>query len=564
MRWGKWPWLFVFLGRFSDQNRSKVCSKCGVIQQYLDNYRGDRLYSTKYHTLKYYDLPLYRYDTRKYDTQVYIVNKTDFRGRVEELKLLDDLWDAPKATLLFLYGRRRVGKTRLLIHWLTKHQDRGIYWVAEPSSAFHQLRSFSQAIYNFSHPESPSPQDFTYANWDQAFAEVARLAETERLALFIDEITYLIDVDPTIVGKLQKIWDHVLKPSQVKLALAGSQRGVIEKMFAPKEPLYGRANALLDLPPLPFTVVCDFFPEYSLPEWVQIYAMLGGVPAYLERLDASLSIMDNIEQLLIPNTLMREEPRLLLQDFISDAHNYVSILKAIAQGAKTQLEISNHTGLSQGHISKYLSVLRDSGFVERQIPITDSAKSRRGHYSITDPYLRFYHRFLATPTHLALGRSQQAMKEIERDMGAFIEQYTWRELCQSWLIAVSNRGDFETTFDKVGSAWTSKYFVDVAGIQQRSKRLVLGTCHWTDDPIDETSLLSLLDNAENVARKQGTWLIDFVGFSANGWTAAAHQFAEAVAATQSGKHWRARSCRLLTLEDVYADLREIKLESLLN
>ncbi|MBK7180929.1 MAG: hypothetical protein IPH82_27760 [Chloroflexi bacterium] len=201
-----------------------------------------------------------------------------------------------------------------LIHWLNEQPDRGIYWVAEPSSALHQLRSFSQVIYNYSHPGMPAPQDFTYASWDQAFAEVARLAETERLALFIDEVTYLIDVDPSFVGRLQNIWDHVLKPTHIKLALAGSQRGVIEKMFAPQEPLYGRATALIDLPPLPFVVVCEFFPKYSLSEWVQVYAMLGGVPAYLERLDSDLSIMENIQQqLLTPNTLMREEPRLLLQ-----------------------------------------------------------------------------------------------------------------------------------------------------------------------------------------------------------------------------------------------------------
>ncbi|MGB4871038.1 MAG: ATP-binding protein, partial [Candidatus Promineifilaceae bacterium] len=197
------------------------------------------------------------------------MNRTYFRGRAEELKLLDSLWEAPEATLLILYGRRRVGKTRLLIHWLNEQPDRGIYWVAEPSSALHQLRSFSQVIYNYSHPGMPAPQDFTYASWDQAFAEVARLAETERLALFIDEVTYLIDVDPSFVGRLQNIWDHVLKPTHIKLALAGSQRGVIEKMFAPQEPLYGRATALIDLPPLPFVVVCEFFPKYSLSEWVQ-------------------------------------------------------------------------------------------------------------------------------------------------------------------------------------------------------------------------------------------------------------------------------------------------------
>ena len=66
---------------------------------------------------------------------MYIVNRTDFKGRISELKLLNELWDSPKATLLILYGRRRVGKTRLLTHWLKEHPKRAIYWVAEPSSA---------------------------------------------------------------------------------------------------------------------------------------------------------------------------------------------------------------------------------------------------------------------------------------------------------------------------------------------------------------------------------------------------------------------------------------------
>lgn len=485
------------------------------------------------------------------------MNKTYFRGRDNELKLLDSLWDTPESTLLILYGRRRVGKTRLLIHWLNTHPGRGIYWVAEPSSALHQLRSFSQAIYNFSHPGMPSPQDFTYANWDQAFAEVARLAATERLALFIDEVTYLIDVDPSIVGKLQKNWDHVLKPTHIKLALAGSQRGVIEKMFAPQEPLYGRASALIDLPSLPFVVVCDFFPEYHLTDWVKVYAMLGGVPAYLERLDPGLSIIENIQQqLLTPNTLMREEPRLLLQDFISDAHNYVSILKAIAQGAQTQLEIANHTGLSQGHISKYLSVLRDTGFVERRIPVTDTEKSRRGHYHITDPYLRFYYRFLATQTHIALGQSQQALKEIAQELGPFIERYTWRDLCQEWLVAASGHGDIPTIFDKVGSAWTTKYFVDVVASNQSAKQLALGTCRWADKPMDASTLHVLFKHADTVTPKRGEWVIHFVGFSAHGWTEDAHALAARYVGNKDpGKNWRVGSCRLLNLEDVYADLK---------
>ena len=81
----------------------------------------------------------------------------DFFGRQRELATLDSLWGRERAAMLILYGRRRVGKTRLLTHWMQKSGRRALYWVAEPSSALDQLRSFSQALYNFANPGSPAP-----------------------------------------------------------------------------------------------------------------------------------------------------------------------------------------------------------------------------------------------------------------------------------------------------------------------------------------------------------------------------------------------------------------------
>ena len=85
---------------------------------------------------------------------------TDFVGRGGELRLLDKTWALPKASLIVLYGRRRVGKTRLLTHWLQQEEGRGLYWMAEATSAFDQLRSFSQAIANFIDPEESAPLNF--------------------------------------------------------------------------------------------------------------------------------------------------------------------------------------------------------------------------------------------------------------------------------------------------------------------------------------------------------------------------------------------------------------------
>ena len=488
------------------------------------------------------------------------MNKTDFVGRVNELAILDKLWDSPDAKLLILYGRRRIGKTRLLIHWLEQRPKRAIYWVAEPSSALHQLRSFSQTIYNFSHPDAPAPKEFAYGDWEQAFGEVARLAKEERLALFIDEVTYLIEVDVSIVGTLQKVWDHSLRNTHIKLALSGSQRGLMEdEIISHKAPLYGRAAAHIELPPLPFGAINKFFPEYDWGALVQVYSVFGGVPAYWERLDVDASVIENIRtQLLTANTLMQEEPRLLLQDFISDTHNYVGILQGIAQGLHTQIELSRYSGLSQGHISKYLSVLRNTGFVERQVPVTEiSGKSRRGRYFITDPYLRFYYRFLSTlQTELALGNPSESLNQIEENFSAFIEKNTWSELCREWLVGASQSGEFETPLESVGSAWhRGSSDIDVVGLNQSERRLVLGVCRWQEQPVGGTALRDLLEQTSSFVPKKGKWIVDYLGFSASGWTMEAETLARDIQVSGAAKsNWQSESFKLYNLENISADL----------
>ena len=103
-----------------------------------------------------------------------------FLDRQHELELLTDLWNSKAAEFLILYGRRRVGKTALLTEWIQRTSQSSLYWVASPTSSALQLRSFSQAIYNFANPSAAAPDTFTYATWEQAFQQIANLAERER------------------------------------------------------------------------------------------------------------------------------------------------------------------------------------------------------------------------------------------------------------------------------------------------------------------------------------------------------------------------------------------------
>jgi hypothetical protein len=61
-------------------------------------------------------------------------------------------------------------------------------------------------------------------------------------------------------------------------------------------PLYGRFTAHLHLKPLPFVATAEFLPRYPAAERVAVYAILGGIPAYLERFDGSLTLADNVKR----------------------------------------------------------------------------------------------------------------------------------------------------------------------------------------------------------------------------------------------------------------------------
>ena len=484
-----------------------------------------------------------------------------FIGREDELSILDDLWATDNSSLLILYGRRRVGKTRLLTHWLRNSGENiGLYWVAEPTSQLSQLRSFSQALFNFTSPRMTAPSDFSYATWEQAFQQVALIAENQKVAIFIDELGYILDSTPGFAGILQNAWDHALKPSNVMMAISGSQMGVIQNLFSYTGPLYGRASAVIRLPQLDFSATKEYFPNMTARERVQLYAIWGGVPAYWELLSPNDTLQDNIRRsFLRSNMLMQQEPLLLLQDFLSDPHNYISILHALASGAVTRTRIATMIGLPEGHMSKYLKVLRGTGFVDRFVPVTeDASNSRRGHYGITDPLLQFYYRFL--PQHhsrLALGEQDEILAEIDEALPEFIEENTWHKLCQEWLLRSGRQNKLPLHVTTVGGAWYRHTNIPVVGIDKKRKMITFATALWRTGQMglgiiselvsQSQQIINTLDNAEE-------WRVHYVGFASDGWHPTAQDGAASLVEGVTQAHpWKTEGITLVDLDQMDAD-----------
>jgi hypothetical protein len=102
---------------------------------------------------------------------------TPFIGRSSKLRELTQLYQSPKAEFMILYGRRRIGKTRPITHWMETMQPRAFFWIAEPTSSADQLCSFSQSIFRFETLIAASRGYMTYSDWRIAFEALAPLAE---------------------------------------------------------------------------------------------------------------------------------------------------------------------------------------------------------------------------------------------------------------------------------------------------------------------------------------------------------------------------------------------------
>jgi len=481
-----------------------------------------------------------------------------FVGRRAELALLDRLWSEQKAHFLVLYGRRRVGKTQLLTRWIRSTGHRVLYWMADPDSAEAHLRQFSRAIYSFANPKLPAPENFSYDTWDQAWEQIAALAETERLGVFIDEFTYVMEADPSITGRLQRIWDHRLEQTNIFLAISGSHLGMMQRGFlAYQAPLWGRSSFQLHLNPLPFGETHTYFPGYSAEDRVQIYTIFGGIPYYWRLIDPSKTIAENIGSLLLSTAAPIEgEARLLLQDFLSDIHNYVAILRAIAHSQNTPKDIEKFSGILNVHVSQYLKILNETGYVTRSQPVTARKATRMGRYYIQDPFLRFYFRFLASRrTQVALGETSQAWREIERHLPDFIGQFTWEEICREWVLRAANRERLPVYPDQVESAWTKDAQVDVVGVNSMERQLVLGECKWTSEPEKADVLEKLVSRTELMIPDDRPWTVYYLGFSKNGWTKPAVEFARTIQSRlPASSTWRCMGMSLLDLKQVDEDL----------
>ena len=400
-----------------------------------------------------------------------------FIGRDKELDALDRLYKSDKFEFVVIYGRRRVGKTALINHFID--DKKAIYFMGVESNEKQNLENFSKSIIEFS---SGIQAETSFSSYQAALEYVFKLAEKERVILTIDEYPYVARASKSLASTLQMLIDKYKDNSKLMLILCGSSMSYMEdQVLAYKAPLYGRRTAQMRIMPFDFAECCTYLNGLSDEDKAYIYGIVGGTPQYLLQMSDKLSVGDNIKNTYLnPMSFLYEEPLNLLKQEVREPAIYNAIITAIATGASRMAEISTKVGEDSNVCSTYVKNLIALGIIRKEVPYGEKT-TRKTIYSIEDNMFRFWYRFVPENNSIiARGAVELAYRRIEPHLSDYMG-HIFEDICSQYLWALLLKGKSPVDFSELGRWWgtdprtRSQTEIDIMAEQDRQAAL-FGEC----------------------------------------------------------------------------------------
>jgi len=411
---------------------------------------------------------------------------SSFVGRQRELRALEAAAADARSHLIPLYGRRRVGKSTLLLHFL---RDRpALYYLGKQSPPQLQLAEFLQLAAQL--VDEPLLTALPTDDWRRALEAVTqRWRGPEKLVLVFDELQWMVGASPELPSILQGLWDRVWKPAgNVLIILCGSYIGFMEReVLGQESPLFGRRTRQIHLQPFDHLEARRFHPGWSLADAAQARFICGGIPLYLEAFDPGRSIAQNVQATLLDEFApLYQEPIFLLREELRDVSSYHAILTALASGSRTASEIAAATGLPERSLPYYLNQLEELRYVRRRYPLTGKPPVvRHVRYVLDDPLLRFWFRFVYPEVSLIkqLGSERAWDKRIAPRFDAWCGG-GFEVLCREALPGLYAREGVTAPYE-IGEYWSTRKAdavqIDLVG-HREDGWTDLGECKWGAAP----------------------------------------------------------------------------------
>lgn len=314
-----------------------------------------------------------------------------FYGRKKEIAALKDVerMSAESAQMTVMMGRRRVGKTTLLKHAFG--QIPVLYFFVAKKNEVLLCDEFTGEV-----EDKLGISLGSFHGFSALFKAIMALSTEKNFTLIIDEFQEFLNLDKSVFGAMQNIWDTYKEHSHINLVVCGSIYPSMKKIFEnAKEPLFGRATHKMTVRPFDIAtikkILSDNYPDYRPDDLLAFYMVTGGVAKYIEQLVQLKAFTKSriLDAIFTENSYFLNEGRdVLIEEFGKDYGNYFSILSLIASSKTERGDIENTLGMPVGG---YLDKLEKEYDIIRKVrPFGAKVGSRSNRYMIVDIFLNLW------------------------------------------------------------------------------------------------------------------------------------------------------------------------------
>ncbi len=427
-----------------------------------------------------------------------------FINRVKEMKWLQEAYQkaSESGQLLVLYGKRRVGKTELVTHFLKDKPH--IYYLANRTTKREQLQSVTSVF--MAGLGDTYIAGSSFPNWREFFDYLIKKVEERKesnqpITFVVDEFPYLVEADGGVSSFFQYGWDMGLKDKRVLLIIMGSSISMMYKHALVKStPLYGRRTGQWLLEPFTFQETKRFHPGASFENIFSLFAISGGIPAYARVFDGKKTLRKNIEESVLPEgKYLSVEPELLLSEEFDDPRSYLTILQAIGLGRTKFSEILQQSHLPATALPIYLKTLIELRLVKKEVPVTEPIpeKSKKGSYSLLDPFLRFYFSFIFPNNSQIKGHAYDALFTQHGQVLTQLVAKSYEDTTVEFIQQATLQGALPR-FEQLGRWWDKNTEIDLVGLNKYDDRILFVETKWNNQPIGINVFNKLKEKSKQV------------------------------------------------------------------
>lgn len=406
----------------------------------------------------------------------------------DDLIALNEAYHSPNATIHFLFGRSRSGKTTFLRDFIVKKNY--IYFSSFSSIETVIFPSFVETINKKFKIHNSSTY---YDKFEKILTLLDEQNIDEKIAVIFDNFEELSKIEKNSFELLLKFWEKHFSKKSIMLIISSSLLPE-DKNYKKIEKISNRTFFMEDFPFLYIQNRAGLTPTDKM----YIYSIFGASSFVLSYYNTKNDFIKNIYQLsLSPNSPFFDYGFSYLKKDLNEIGTFASILYAIAIGNNKIGDIANALKLKSTYLSRYIEKLQEMMIIRKDLPLSkEQIFSKYGRYYINDNFLKFWFCYIYPNIgNLELKKHLSVLKELDDTIIKNILTPAYASFVKEMII--KNPENFLGFIpNKIGS-WWDNYGNNIDLIAYDNKQIVFVMIVWENKEAEQAHYNRLVEMANS-------------------------------------------------------------------